>query len=249
MTVSAVRSVSRIQTDILGPRPRWRPVGVAEMSAPPLQAVAALRVHVATPSRLLQRFTGTGWFASPDAVVTAAHVLDIKQAWVPDALSWHVEIIPALVETSAPFGTFWAVRADRHPKWNDIPASDYDLAVLRLNRPCEGVRPLQPADSSHTATPGLFRIVGYPGTVFGGAVPMSAEGPCGSVEGARIFYDIDVDDGQSGSPVLTRDGSSDRVVALHVGGTGHGGSPIAYALNTGLRLREDLVDWIGQTTR
>ncbi|HEY7818404.1 MAG TPA: hypothetical protein VIG29_09305, partial [Vicinamibacteria bacterium] len=74
--------------------------------------------------------------------------------------------------------------------------------------------------------------------------PVEGEGPVDAVEGDHVFYDIDAEDGESGSPVLGPFPER-SVVGIHLGGTGHGPSPAARTRNVGLRIRGELAQWIG----
>jgi glutamyl endopeptidase len=229
--------------DILGPRPRWRPIPPQGLTARPFSAIASLRVHVKRPSGLQAAFTGTGWFAGPSTVVTAAHVLDVSRVWTSDALSWHVEVVPALGFGTRPFGTLWPVRLERHPSWDGVPASSFDIARLHVDPPVPAERCLR-AGGREGAPPSHVRVAGYPFVEDHGDTPIEGDGAVGAVEGALLFYDVDADDGQSGGPVLDEEAAPGTVVAIHSGGTGHGASPLARSLNTGLVLRDELVQWI-----
>jgi glutamyl endopeptidase len=222
-------------------------------SVPPLAAVASLRLHVVGSGGTSVFFLGTGWFMTPTTVVTAAHVTDITKAWssVVAPVSWHIEILPGLAAGQKPFGTFWASAVTRHPAWTGVHTTNHDIAVLKTSAASSGLpfpqeSCLRPAaDVISAASMPAVTVAGYPHIVNSGGTPVTASGPVRVVEGGLCFYDIDTEDGESGAPVLTPiGGHSTPVAAIHSGGQGNGATSLSNGLNAGLRMRQDLVQWL-----
>jgi V8-like Glu-specific endopeptidase len=247
----AVRPQHRV-VDVLAGAPRWQKLTPAQARSAPYSGVACIRLHIAHPGPTAVFFMGTGWFLTPDTVVTAAHVTDISEAWarVPLAAGWHLEIIPAFAAAQRPLGTFWTTSLIRHPRWNGEHTTDFDIAVVKVAPASAGM----PMASANCLTPqadaiaaGLLphvQVAGYPYAVDSGGTPVVASGSVRIVEGNLCFYDADTEDGQSGAPVMSAGPGTPAVVAIHSAGRGNGSTGAAHALNAGLRLRRDLVDWL-----
>jgi V8-like Glu-specific endopeptidase len=234
--------------DILGPLPRWQPVSAEQARGHPHAAIASVRIHIVGAGTTTAFFSGTGWFVAPDRVVTAAHVLDLRRAWasVPGASSWHLEVVPG--ESSAdpqPFGATWAERVERHPRFVDDGVSPWDLAVMKVKPPsglttalCIDVQP---------ALAGVGIVLKIAGYAWNGGSPDAQFQHTGQVqarEGAAIFYDIDTEGGQSGSPLLLRMGAAEVAVGVHTGGQGRGQGALARSLNSGIAFDASSVAWL-----
>ena len=235
-------------TDVLGPKPRWGEVPAAELQSNPHVAIACVRIHISAPGTKTSFFAGTGWFIAPGRVVTAAHVVDIRSAWsrVPGATSWHVEVVPAVsAAAAAPLGGTWATRIDRHPGFVDDTGSPFDLAVIT-------VTPLAGITASHCLvaqtvpeqTGIQVTVSGYPWNNGHPNTQFRQTGPVLAREATNIYYDIDTEGGQSGSPVLQQTSAGRFAVGVHVGGQGHGQSAMARSLNRGIAFDASTLTWV-----
>ena len=234
--------------DILGPLPRWQQVSTEESRRHPHAAIASVRIHIVGAGTTAAFFFGTGWFVAPDRVVTAAHVLDLRRAWasVPGASSWHLEVVPG--ESAAvpqPFGATWAERVERHPRFVDDGVSPWDLAVMKVKPPSGLTAALCIDAQPALAGSGIvLKIAGY---AWNGGSPNAQFQHAGQVqarESAAIFYDIDTEGGQSGSPLLLRMGAADVAVGVHTGGQGRGQGALARSLNSGIAFDASSVEWL-----
>jgi glutamyl endopeptidase len=233
--------------DILAPRPRWQPVPAADLRWAPHAAITSVHIHIAGATTMTSFFAGTGWFMAPSRVVTAAHVLDIRRAWstVAGATSWHVEVVPAVsADVAAPFGATWATRIDRHPRFVDDVGSPWDLAVITVTplaglaaSQCLGTQLAPEQAGLDVAVSGYAWNDGHPHTQFRHA------GPVRTREGSNLYYDIDTEGGQSGSPLLWQTAAGEVAVGLHVGGQGHGQGAVARSLNRGLAFDASMLAW------
>lgn len=234
--------------DILGPLPRWQLVSEEQSGRHPHAAIASVRIHIVGSGRTTAFFSGTGWFVAPDRVITAAHVIDLRKAWasVPGASSWHLEVVPGQSPTSTqPFGTTWVERVVRHPRFVDDGISPWDLAVMKVKPPSNFVAALcidaQPAPVSGGAA---LKIAGYAWNGGRANAQFQHTGQVQAREGTAIFYDIDTEDGQSGSPLLMSVGAVDVSVGVHTGGQGRGLSALARSLNSGIAFDASTLAWL-----
>lgn len=235
-------------TDILGPLPRWQLVSDEQSRRHPHAAIASVRIHIVGAGTTTAFFSGTGWFVAPDRVVTAAHVLDLRRAWasVPGATSWHLEVVPGESPAAPqPFGATWAERVERHPRFVDDGVSPWDLAVMKV-KPPSGLTAARCIDA-HPAPAGTGVVLKIAGYAWNGGSPGAQFQHAGQVqarEGAAIFYDIDTEGGQSGSPLLLRMSAADVAVGVHTGGQGRGQGALARSLNSGIAFDASSVAWM-----
>lgn len=234
--------------DILGSRPRWESVPAAELRSLPHVAVASIRIHISSPGTKTSFFAGTGWFVAPGRVVTAAHVLDLRRSWnsVAGATSWHVEVVPAVSAADpAPFGGSWATRIDRHPRFVDDVGSPFDLAVVTVT-PLAGITASQclAAQIAPEQTGSQVTVSGYPWNNGQPNTQFRQAGPVQAREAANLYYDIDTEGGQSGSPVLQQTSAGRFAVGVHVGGQGHGQGAVARGLNHGIAFDASTLAWV-----
>lgn len=234
--------------DILGRLPRWERVSAEQSRRHPHAAIASVRIHIVGAGTTTAFFAGTGWFVAPDRVVTAAHVLDLRRAWasVPGASSWHLEVVPGKSSAvTPPFGATWAERVERHPRFVDDGVSSWDLAVMKV-KPPSGLTAALCIDAQ-PAVPGSGIVLKISGYAWNGGSPDEQFQGTGQVlarEGAAIFYDIDTEGGQSGSPLLLRTGAVAVAVGVHTGGQGRGQGALARSLNSGIAFDAPLVSWL-----
>jgi V8-like Glu-specific endopeptidase len=196
MTIPSIHPEVR---DILDPHhPRWKLVTAP--TSPPFAAIC--RLAIGFPGGMAQ---GTGWFAGSRLILTAGHCI-----FDADHGGW-----ARWVEATFPGGT--TMRHDNPERFvstetwvnREDPQSDIGGIVL-----------------SQSAGSGWLRTGGGPigsgWTVLAAGYPIIANGMWqhdGEVlgrSGRRIFYDVDVDDGQSGAPLLIRDVNGWRAAGLHL---------------------------------
>lgn len=185
--------------DILSPSsPRWMPVD-APTSAP-YGAICRLTIQFSGGTA-----QGTGWYAGSRLILTAGHCVFYK-----DAGGW-ARSIEAVFPTGGHFrindpGRFLSTSSwvSHEDSWNDIG----------------GIVLPQSAGSGYLPTGGdpvgigrSVLICGYPNIANGMWVH---NGPVHGSLGRRVFYDVDVDDGQSGAPLLVWEAGRWRVAGLHL---------------------------------
>ncbi|MDF1791213.1 MAG: S8 family serine peptidase [Thalassobaculaceae bacterium] len=197
----------------------------------PWRAIASLRITAADGSI----WWGTGWFAGPRTVVTAGHVVFIRNDRKPRANGWvrRIDVMPGRNGRSLPFGWVASTVFRSVTGWTQDgkPEHDYGAIILPTGLGEKvghlGIEAVSPADLR--TSPVL--IAGYPiskpaGTLWEHAAAVSSVGP------QKIYYPADTSGGQSGAPVLraSRDG---RPVAagIHAYGAGRTGVNSAVRIN------------------
>lgn len=180
---------------------------------------------------------GTGWFISPNVLITAGHVVFITGSAVPGQNGWvsRIRAIPGRNGTQKPYGeasstTFYSVRG-----WTENANPEYDYGAIVLDAPLGnqtgwlgfGVY----ADTDLTSA--TANISGYPGdkpsgTQWYGARRIDSVGP------RKVFYDVDTAGGQSGSAVYRIKDGSRYGVAVHA----YGGAMV----NSGTRINRAVYD-------
>lgn len=200
------------------------------------QALASAVVQVKGPSGVPG---GAGFLIAPDLVLTCAHVVsdaldELRQKPVAEGTPVMVEFPlcesidgrpswPAIVESWVPIG------ADRTG----------DIAVLRLEKPIPGTRPLPMADPDRVHG-GQVRVVGFPQDAPGGIWfegRLSGATAEGWMQLSRASGQAaHVKRGFSGSPVW--DDTLNAVVGLLVAAQPVGDAQQAYALRTRAIVRE-----------
>ncbi len=199
----------------------------------PWRAHCSLLIKAADNSNWI----GTGWFISPNVLITAGHVVFINGSGVPGRDGWvnQIRVIPGRDGASKPYGeavsgTFYSVRG-----WTEQANPEYDYGAIILDTPLGnrtgwfgfGVY------SDNELENVTANISGYPGdkpsgTQWYGARRVDSVGP------RKVFYDIDTAGGQSGSAVYRIKGGSRYGIAVHA----YGGAVV----NSGTRINRAVFD-------
>lgn len=183
----------------------------------------------------------TGVFISDEVLLTAGHVLfnvplfggyaAAIQIWSP----WYP--IPPAASVSK-----WIVvppAAEKQAK----PPPELDVGIIRLNAAVPGIVPMHPVAANDANLNGAqLRIYGYsahenqlhatPALCAGGAPQL-------------IYYDANVEPGDSGSPIFAATPNGPALVGLHRAGPGE--VPEDPNLASGFRLTAAAISWIQET--
>jgi len=166
----------------------------------PWRAHASLLIVAADNSRWL----GTGWFIGVHTLMTAGHVVYIKNSGVAgrDGFVKSIQVMPGRDGTKLPYGTATSTNFRTVTGWTDNGSEEYDYGAI-----------ITPTDLG--ATTGWFgfgvyddatllasvgNISGYPGDKPSGT-QWYASRTIASVSARKVYYDIDTAGGQSGSAV------------------------------------------------
>ena len=180
---------------------------------------------------------GTGWFISPNVLITAGHVVHIKGSGVPGRDGWvnEIRVIPGRDGTSKPYGEALSTKFFSVRGWTENGNGEYDYAAIVLDEKL-GKRTgwfgfgLYGDDDLKRTT---ANISGYPGDKPSGTQWYAAR-RVDSVGPRKVFYDVDTAGGQSGSAVYRIKDGSRYGIAVHA----YGGAVV----NSGTRINRAVFD-------
>ncbi len=185
------------------------------LSEMPYSAIGRVRVTYFDGSSA----TGTGFLFGPNDVATAAHVL------YNDEGSIAREVAFWLPGVGGPVATYTGTQLAIPEEFLDNHNSDYDWGMFHINSNIgNSVGYLGWTDNITINT--TVQVIGYSS----GQMLMAGK-QVKIITGTSILYDVDADNGQSGSPVINRT-IDNRIVAIHVGG----GDVYDDPLNKGSRI-------------
>ncbi|MGI9418851.1 MAG: trypsin-like serine peptidase [Geminicoccaceae bacterium] len=206
----------------------------------PWRAHASLRITAADGSGWI----GTGWFIGPRTLITAGHVVFIKNNPIPERNGWvrRIEVMPGRNGPELPFGSaisesFHSVRG-----WSERGDPEYDYGAIQLPESSPlgdtvgwiGFAALSDAELQSTH----LNISGYPGDKPAGTQWYDHR-VVDSVSDRKVFYDIDTAGGQSGSAVYRIVNGVRHSVGIHA----YGGSRVNSATRINRRRFENLQLW------
>lgn len=187
-------------------------------------------------------YSGTGWFVGPHTLMTAGHVVYIRNSGVPGRDGWvqSIEVMPGRNGASLPYGSVTSTSFRSVVGWTQNGDPNYDYGAIIL-----------PSDLGNTT--GWFgfgayddatllastgNIAGYPadkpaGTQWYAARRIDSVGP------RKVYYDIDTFGGQSGSCVYRIVNGQRYAMAVHA----YGGA----TTNSGTRIvsgvYQNILNW------
>ncbi|HET9637747.1 MAG TPA: trypsin-like peptidase domain-containing protein [Allosphingosinicella sp.] len=177
----------------------------------PERMICALRIRAA--GRL---FHGSGWLAGPRLVMTCGHCV-----FHPAMNGWAeaIEIDPGLSEDLAPFGTVSSTRFSAARQWTRDGDKAFDVGAIHLAEPLGdqlGWFAVEAASDPRALVGRRATISGYP--LFDGVYSrqMRHDDTIAGVADGRLFYPIDTDEGQSGSPIWLGDGDVAEPVVIGI---------------------------------
>ena len=180
---------------------------------------------------------GTGWFISPNVLITAGHVVHIKGSGVPGRDGWvnQIRVVPGRDGTSKPFGEALSTKFFSVRGWTEGGSGEYDYGAIVLDEKL-GNRTgwfgfgLYGDDELKQTT---ANISGYPGDKPSGTQWYAAR-RVDSVGPRKVFYDVDTAGGQSGSAVYRIKDGARYGIAVHA----YGGAVV----NSGTRINRPVFD-------
>ena len=200
---------------------------ITNTAAYPWRVHASLRITAADNSLWI----GTGWFVGPRLLVTAGHVVYIKNSGVAGRDGWvqKIVVMPGRNGGTLPFGSattsnFWSVVG-----WATDGDGEYDYGAIVLGESLGdktgwlGFGNWPSLDGVHA------NISGYPGDKPAGTQWYAAR-TIDSASTRKVFYDIDTAGGQSGSAVYRFANGSRYGIAIHA----YGGATV----NSGTRISQ-----------
>jgi glutamyl endopeptidase len=164
---------------------------------------------------------GTGWFIGPHTLITAGHVVYIKNSGVPGRDGWvkSIKVMPGRNGSSLPYGSVTSSNFRTVNGWANSGDENYDYGAIII--PTElgntvgwlgfGVWP----DADLLSA--VANISGYPGDKPAGTQWYDHQ-TIASVNARKVFYDIDTAGGQSGSAAYRIINGVRYAVAIHAYG-------------------------------
>jgi glutamyl endopeptidase len=199
----------------------------------PWRVHASLLITAADNSRWI----GTGWFIGPHTLMTAGHVVYIKNSGVAgrDGFVKSIQVMPGRDGTKLPYGSATSTNFRTVNGWINNGSEEYDYGAIILPTDLgstTGWLGFGVYDDA-TLTSSVGNISGYPGDKPSGTQWYAAR-TIASVAARKVFYDIDTAGGQSGSAVYRIANGNRYGVAVHA----YGGS----TTNSGTRIAQPVYD-------
>jgi len=232
-----------------------RNIGEASYGAPPARAetvhgrddripitntdVYPWRVHASLmiTARDNSRWIGTGWFVSARTLITAGHVVHIKNSGVPGRDGWvrSITVMPGRNGNELPFNSATSTIFHSVSGWTRRADPTYDYGAIILPTPLGeqtgwlgfGVF------TDDTLTSSIGNITGYPGDKPDGTQWYDHR-RIAAVDNRKVYYDIDTAGGQSGSAVYRIENGKRFAVAIHA----YGGATV----NSGTRINTPVMN-------
>jgi glutamyl endopeptidase len=213
-------------------------VQIMNTSVYPWRAHASLVITAADNTQWI----GTGWFIGPHTLITAGHVVHIKNSGVAGQDGWvkKISVMPGRNGSVLPYGSvssthFWSVTG-----WTSRGDENYDYGAIILPQNLGntvgwfgfGVW----GDADLLAATG--NISGYPGDQPAGTQWYDSR-KIASVNSRKVYYDIDTFGGQSGSAVYRIIGGKRYGIAVHA----YGGATTNSGTRITLPVFNNLLAW------
>ena len=206
---------------------------VATTNVFPWRAIASLLITAADNSMWI----GTGWFVGPHTLLTAGHVVYIKNSGVPGRDGWvkKIQVMPGRNGSTLPYGSFTSTSFKSVTAWTNNGDENFDYGAIILASNVGntvgwfGYQVLSDGD----LTASTVNIAGYPGDKPTGTMWFQSN-KVASVGPRKVYYDIDTAGGQSGAPVWRLVNGNRYGVAVHA----YGGA----TTNSGTRVTSPVAD-------
>src|SRR5262249_46957914 len=192
-------------------------VQITNTSIYPWRAHASLLITAADNSMWI----GTGWFIGPHTLMTAGHVVHIKNSGVPGRDGWvrSIQVMPGRNGSSLPYGSVTSSSFRSVLGWTNSGDENYDYGAIII--------PTNVGNTVGWFGFGVWRdadllastgnISGYPGDKPTGTQWYDYR-RIASVNSRKVYYDIDTAGGQSGSAVYRIINGGRYGIAVHAYG-------------------------------
>jgi V8-like Glu-specific endopeptidase len=178
----------------------------------------------------LSPIPATGFFISKRCIITAGHCVFAGNSW-----SRRAKVTPGAFGNRAPFGHAESTTFRSVEGWTNNKDSNFDYGAIILNddtlfnkiQATLGFKPIN--EEVHVEIPG------YPQDKNG--FPWKCDGVITGKTKYKLLYEIDTENGNSGSPIISSANGEKNAVGLHTeGGT----------FNGGIRMRDKILDRWGE---
>ncbi len=185
---------------------------------------------------------GTGWFIGPHTLMTAGHVVFIKNSGVPGRDGWvrSIQVMPGRNGSTLPFGSVTSSNFRSVTGWTNNGDENFDYGAIiiptNLGNTVGWFGFGAYSDADLVASTG--NISGYPGDKPTGTQWYDSK-KIASVNGTKVFYDIDTAGGQSGSAVYRIINGGRFAVAIHA----YGGATTNSGTRINAQVSNNMVAW------
>jgi len=202
-------------------------VKITNTAVYPWRVHASLLITAADNSQWI----GTGWFIGPHTLMTAGHVVHIKNSGVAGRDGWvkRIQVMPGRNGSALPYGSVTSSNFRSVLGWTNSGDENYDYGAIILPNNLGnttgwfGFGVYSDADLVNS----VGNISGYPGDKPSGTQWYDAR-KIASVNSRKVYYDIDTFGGQSGSAVYRIINGGRYGIAIHA----YGGA----STNSGTRI-------------
>ena len=167
-----------------------------------------------------ESYFGTGAIIGPQTILTAAHNIYRKDF----GLGTNFTIVPGLNGSSKPYGSFHTSVCEYPKKWIETFDQKYDFGAIFLSQPLPNtLHPIEFAslDDDILNSKPTITICGYPkdkpeiGHPLAGRMQYYHSSKISEVTPFTFKYYTDTKPGQSGSPLLYKNGNNYFICAIH----------------------------------
>jgi V8-like Glu-specific endopeptidase len=192
-------------------------VKITSTSIYPWRVHASLLITAADNSQWI----GTGWFIGPHTLVTAGHVVFIKNSGVSGRDGWvkNIKVMPGRNGNTLPYGSVTSTFFHTVRGWTEDGDENYDYGAIIIPTNLGstvgwfGFGVYSDNDLKNSTA----NISGYPGDKPAGTQWYDSR-KIASVNSRKVYYDIDTAGGQSGSAVYRIINGNRYAVAIHAYG-------------------------------
>lgn len=188
------------------------------------------------------QWIGTGWFIGPRTVMTAGHVVHIKNSGVAGRDGWvkRIVVMPGRNGSVLPYGSVTSTSFRSVAGWTGSGDENYDYGAIILPTNLGNTVGWFGfgAYSDATLLASVGNISGYPGDKPAGTQWYDSHA-IASVNACKVYYDIDTYGGQSGSAVYRIDGGQRFAVGIHA----YGGPTTNSATRINTAVFNNMVAW------
>jgi glutamyl endopeptidase len=192
-------------------------VQITNTSVYPWRVHASLLITAADNSLWI----GTGWFIGPHTLMTAGHVVHIKNSGIAGRDGWvkKIQVMPGRNGGSLPYGSVTSTNFRSVTGWTNNGDQNYDYGAIiiptNLGNTVGWLGFGVYSDSDLLGSTG--NISGYPGDKPTGTQWYNFH-KIASVNSRKVYYDIDTAGGQSGSAVYRIVNGHRFAIAVHAYG-------------------------------
>lgn len=183
-----------------------------------------------------EEWIGTGFFISPKCIITSGHCVYFNNQWVK-----RIIVIPGDNGTNdrRPFGQDDSTKFKSVKGWTKHKNRDFDYGAVILKNDSL----FRKINSSFqttilTSKNTMLYNSGYTDEPNKRFEQWGDSGTASEITSHRIFYDNDTEKGNSGSPIMIKDGNTTKVVGIH----SYGNCP-NYAVRINSNIHEVWKEW------